>query len=73
MNYVENKIIYDTNQENRALESSNEKQMPNSLKKEIIPFIPMPIKAKPYRHQIEAFNLVLKCFGLLSGGGDFDA
>lgn len=32
----------------------------------------MPIKAKPYRHQIEAFNFVCKCFGLFAEGGVSD-
>ena len=30
--------------------------------------ITMPIKAKPYRHQIEAFNFVCEMFGLVAGG-----
>ncbi|MFX4263099.1 hypothetical protein ACOBQJ_13005 [Pelotomaculum propionicicum] len=30
--------------------------------------IKMPIKAKPYRHQIEAFNYVCEMFGLVMGG-----
>lgn len=34
------------------------------------PALPMPIKATPYRHQIEAFNFVCGLFGLLPGGGD---
>ena len=29
---------------------------------------PMPIKAAPYRHQIEAFNFVCTKFGLVHGG-----
>ena len=32
------------------------------------PALPMPIKATPYRHQIEAFNFVCGLFGLLPGG-----
>ncbi len=32
------------------------------------PLLPMPIKAKPYRHQIEAFNFVCTKFGLVHGG-----
>ena len=32
--------------------------------------LPMPIRATPYRHQIEAFNFVCGLFGLLPGGGD---
>ena len=31
------------------------------------PIIPMPIKAKPYQHQIRAFNFAMKMFGV---GGD---
>lgn len=34
------------------------------------PLLPMPIKALPYRHQIEAFNFVCGLFGLLPGGDD---
>jgi hypothetical protein len=37
------------------------------------PKIPMPVKAKPYKHQIEAFNFVCKCFGLIAEGGVSDA
>jgi hypothetical protein len=29
----------------------------------------MPVKATPYRHQIEAFNFVCRLFGLFAGGG----
>ena len=29
------------------------------------PALPMPIKATPYRHQIEAFHFVCGLFGLL--------
>lgn len=32
------------------------------------PLLPMPIRATPYRHQIEAFNFVCGLFGLLPGG-----
>lgn len=32
------------------------------------PQVFMPIKAKPYQHQIEAFNFVCKLFGLVRGG-----
>ncbi|MGI6622137.1 MAG: hypothetical protein ACOX4T_03175 [Acetivibrionales bacterium] len=32
------------------------------------PLLPMPIKAAPYRHQIEAFNFVCTKFGLVHGG-----
>ena len=32
------------------------------------PALPMPIKAIPYQHQIEAFNFVCGLFGLLLGG-----
>ncbi len=31
------------------------------------PIVPMPIKAKPYQHQIRAFNFAMKMFGI--GGG----
>ena len=35
------------------------------------PVIPMPIKAKPYKHQIQAFNFAIKMFGLeTTEGGD---
>ena len=34
----------------------------------VLPALPMPIKATPYRHQIEAFNFVCGLFGLLPGG-----
>lgn len=30
--------------------------------------LPMPIKAAPYRHQVEAFNFVCGLFGLAPGG-----
>ena len=30
--------------------------------------ISMPIKAKPYQHQIDAFNFTCKLFGLVKGG-----
>jgi len=36
------------------------------------PQVPMPIKAKAYRHQVEAFQFVCKCFGLLTEGGASD-
>ena len=36
------------------------------------PALPMPIKATPYRHQIEAFNFVCGLFGLLPGDGQFN-
>ena len=29
-----------------------------------VPMIPMPIKAKPYQHQIRAYNFALKTFGI---------
>lgn len=32
------------------------------------PILPMPIRATPYRHQIEAFNFVCALFGLVEGG-----
>ena len=28
------------------------------------PIIPMPIKAKPYQHQVRAYNFALRCFGI---------
>lgn len=31
----------------------------------------MPIKAAPYRHQMEAFNFVCRTFGLLQGGDTY--
>jgi hypothetical protein len=31
--------------------------------------IPMPIKGRPYKHQIRAFNFICSLFGLLKGGG----
>lgn len=30
--------------------------------------IPMPIKGRPYKHQIRAFNFICSLFGLLKGG-----
>lgn len=39
-----------------------------SVREEIRPALPMPIKATPYRHQIEAFNFVFGLFGLLPKG-----
>lgn len=39
---------------------------------ELHPVLPMPIKAQPYRHQIEAFNFVCGLFGLLPKGGERD-
>lgn len=39
-----------------------------NAREEIRPALPMPIKATPYRHQIEAFNFVCGLFGLLPGG-----
>lgn len=35
-----------------------------SAREELHPALPMPIKATPYRHQIEAFNYVCWAFGL---------
>ena len=32
----------------------------------------MPIRAKPYAHQIEAYNLACRLFGLVEGGDDDD-
>ena len=40
---------------------------------EVRPVLPMPIRATPYRHQIEAFNFACGLFGLLEGGGLDDA
>ncbi|MBM7686082.1 hypothetical protein [Defluviitalea raffinosedens] len=31
--------------------------------------IPMPIKGRPYKHQIRAFNFICSLFELLKGGG----
>lgn len=31
--------------------------------------IPMPIKGRPYKHQIRAFDFICTLFGLLKGGG----
>lgn len=31
--------------------------------------IPMPIKGRPYNHQIRAFNFICSLFKLLKGGG----
>lgn len=36
------------------------------------PVVPMPIRATPYRHQVEAFNFVCGLFSLLSEGGERD-
>ena len=33
------------------------------------PIVKMPIRASPYKHQIEAFNFALKVFGV-EGGND---
>jgi hypothetical protein len=33
------------------------------------PIISMPIKGRPYKHQIRAFNFICSLFGLLKGGG----
>lgn len=33
------------------------------------PIISMPIKGRPYKHQIHAFNFICSLFGLLKGGG----
>ena len=40
------------------------------MKKDTAPLLPMPIKAKPYAHQVAAFNFVCGLFGLVSTGGD---
>ena len=29
-----------------------------------VPLIPMPIKAKPYQHQVRAYNFALRLFGI---------
>ena len=44
-----------------------------SADRETLPVLSMPIKAAPYRHQIEAFNFVCGMFGLMpeGGGGEF--
>ena len=39
-----------------------------SAHENVRPALPMPIKATPYQHQIEAFNFVCGLFGLLQGG-----
>jgi hypothetical protein len=45
-------------------------QMQNTMNNaEKLPIAPMPIKGKPYRHQIQAFNFVCRLFGLAKGGG----
>ena len=31
--------------------------------------ISMPVKGRPYKHQIRAFNFICSLFGLLKGGG----
>lgn len=33
------------------------------------PIISMPIKGRPYKHQIRAYNFICSLFGLLKGGG----
>ena len=38
-----------------------------SAHENVRPSLPMPIKATPYQHQIEAFNFVCGLFGLLPG------
>ena len=35
------------------------------MKNDIAPLLPMPIKVKPYAHQVTAFNFVCKRLGLL--------
>ena len=32
--------------------------------KDEVPIIPMPIKAKPYQHQVRAYNFALRNFGI---------
>jgi len=34
------------------------------------PMLPMPIKVKPYTHQVAAYNFICELFGLVSTGGD---
>ena len=41
-----------------------------SADRETFSVLSMPIKATPYRHQIEAFNFVCGMFGLMPEGGD---
>ena len=36
----------------------------NIPEKTVTPTVPMPVKAKPYTHQVEAFNLACRLFGL---------
>ena len=42
------------------------------MKKDTASLLPMPIKVKPYTHQVAAFNFVCGLFGLVSTGGDSD-
>jgi len=37
----------------------------------IVPIEPMPIKASPYAHQIEGYNLACGALGIFSGGGAY--
>jgi hypothetical protein len=37
---------------------------------DIKPVVRMPIRAKPYKHQIAAFNFAMKIFGETAKGGD---
>ena len=40
--------------------------------REIAPLLPMSITVKPYCHQVEAFNFVCQCLGVVTeGGGSF--
>ena len=39
------------------------------MKNDTAPLLPMPIKVKPYAHQVAAFNFVCEKFGLVSTGG----
>ena len=43
-----------------------------SMNNDNAPMLPMPIKVKPYAHQVAAFNFVCELFGLVSTGGDPD-
>ena len=46
-----------------------------SADRETVPVLPLPIKAAPYRHQIDAFNFVCEMFGMMPDGeaGEFPA
>lgn len=40
------------------------------LNEEPVPFIKMPIKAKPYKHQIRGFNMAMLVFGIVKPKGN---